>query len=299
MIEIKNLVKVFPGNVHAVNNLTVFIDKGINGLVGENGAGKSTLLRLIADVYQADSGRILIDKRPHNDLAAKADVFFLPDNPYSPIGATVKQTLEFYKMFFNLDDKKLYKILSKLNLPYDRRVSTFSKGMKRQFFVAIALSSNAGIIMLDEAFDGLDPLVLDLIKQEIIKNAEDKTFIVSSHNISQLERLCDRFIILSKGSCKANTDIEHIGTNYVKYQILFQHKNVSKELIESCGYDIVSYKKLGSIYNIVFKEGTDIESLKSQFAVILCEQVPIDPDELIALEMLSARKENDDDETIS
>lgn len=298
MIVIKNLVKEFPGPVRAVNNLTVNIDKGINGLVGENGAGKSTLLRLIADVYQQDSGEILIDGLPNKDIQVKERVFFLPDNPYSPTGATVKQTFEFYSILFDLDKEVFDTFISKINIPQERKVSTFSKGMKRQFFIAIALSSKADIVMLDEAFDGLDPLVLDVIKQEIILHAEDKTYIVSSHNISILERLCDKFIVLSNGSCKVNSDIEHIGTNYVKYQILFKQPKVSKEELINAGYEVVSFKKLGSIYNIVFKDGIDVESLKESFATVLCEQVPIDADELIALEMISARKEDEPDEDI-
>ena len=298
MIVIKNLVKEFPGPVHAVNHLTVNIDKGINGLVGENGAGKSTLLRLIADVYQPNSGEITIDELPNTDVSVKEKVFFLPDNPYAPSGATVRQTFAFYSILFDLDKVIFDKFISKINLPQDRKVSTFSKGMKRLFFIAIALSSKASIIMLDEAFDGLDPLVLDVIKQEIIQHAEDKTYIVSSHNISILERLCDKFIVLSNGSCKVNSDIEHIGTSYVKYQILFKQPKVTKEQLIAFGYDVVSFKKLGSIYNIVFKDGIDIESLKDKFATVLCEQVPIDADELIALEMISARKEDEPDEDI-
>ena len=298
MIEIRNLVKEFAGPVRAVNNLTVNIDKGINGLVGENGAGKSTLLRLIADVYQKDSGSILIDGETNTDLDVKKDIFFLPDNPYTPNVSTIRQTFEFYRSLFDLDKKAFEKYISKLNLPLDRRVSTFSKGMQRQFFVGLALSSRAKIIMLDEPFDGLDPLVLDVIKQEIIKNAENKTYIVSSHNVSLLEKLCDKFIVLSKGVCAVNSDIEHIGTSYIKYQILFKQPKVTKELIESFGYEVISFKKLGSIYNIVFKDGVDIEKIKEILPVILCEEVPIDADELIALEMLSARKEAKPDEDI-
>ena len=290
MIEIRNLTKTFI-DVKAVNDLSIQINDGINGLVGENGAGKSTLLRLIADVYQANEGEIYIDNLLNNDIEAKKQIFFLSDNPYAPNNYTIKQVFELYSSLFDLDASVFNRIMDKLNLPKDRKVSTYSKGMKRQFFIAIALSSNARYILLDEAFDGLDPLVLDVIKQEIISFADKKTFIVSSHNISSLERLCDNFIVLSKGRCAKDGDIEHIGENFVKYQILFKN-SVTKEDIEKLGFSILSFKKVGSICNVVFHEEIDEDKLKEKYEMILCEKIPIDPDELIALEMLSARNED-------
>ena len=289
MIEIRNLTKTFI-DVKAVNDLSIQINDGINGLVGENGAGKSTLLRLIADVYQANEGEIYIDNLLNNDIEAKKQIFFLSDNPYAPNNYTIKQVFELYSSLFDLDASLFNRIMDKLNLPKDRKVSTYSKGMKRQFFIAIALSSNARYILLDEAFDGLDPLVLDVIKQEIISFADKKTFIVSSHNISSLERLCDNFIVLSKGRCAKDGDIEHIGENFVKYQILFKN-SVTKEDVEKLGFSILSFKKVGSICNVVFHEEIDEDKLKEKYEMVLCEKIPIDPDELIALEMLSARNE--------
>ena len=198
MIEIKNLTKTF-GSVKAVDDLSININQGINGLVGENGAGKSTLLRLISDVYEKDNGEILVDKEDNKNLNVKNNIFFLSDSPYSPSNASVNQTFDFYSTLFDLDKERFLEIMSNLSLPIDRKVSTFSKGMRRQFFLAIALSAKAKYVLLDEAFDGLDPLVLDTIKQEIIKDADEKTYIISSHNITSLERLCDNFILLSKG----------------------------------------------------------------------------------------------------
>ena len=150
MIEIKNLVKTF-GSVRAVDDLSITINSGINGLIGENGAGKSTLLRLISDVYQPDSGEIIIDGVPNYKVMAKRDVFFLPDNPYAPHNMAVSQVFELYSTLFDLDKEKFMSIMNKLSLPTDRKVSTYSKGMRRQLFIAIALSSNAKYALLDES----------------------------------------------------------------------------------------------------------------------------------------------------
>lgn len=289
MIILNQVTKTF-GKVRAVDDLSVRINDGINGLIGENGAGKSTLLRLIADVYLPDSGEIYIDDYKHRNINAKKEVFFLSDNPYAPANSTVKQVFELYKSLFDLDEEKFLETMKNLSLPTDRKVSTFSKGMKRQFFIAIALSSKAKYILLDEAFDGLDPLVLENIRQEIIKNADEKTYIVSSHNISSLERLCDNFILLSKGRCKKNGNIEHMGENFVKYQILVKG-SLTQEDLENLSLRVLSFKKVGSLANVVFYDELDENKLKEHYDVILLEKIPIDPDELIALQMLDARKE--------
>ena len=290
MIEIKNLVKTF-GSVRAVDDLSITVNSGINGLIGENGAGKSTLLRLISDVYQPDSGEIIIDGIKNNDIRAKKEVFFLPDNPAASHNCAVMQTFEFYSTLFDLDKDKFMEIMNKLSLPTDRKVSTYSKGMRRQLFIAIALSSNAKYALLDEAFDGLDPLVLATVREEIIKDADKKTYIVSSHNISSLERLCDSFILLSKGRVGKNGDVEHLGENFVKYQILVKGQLEQKDL-EALSYRVLSFKKVGSICNVVFHDEIDESIIRNKMDVILLEKIAIDPDELIALEMLDARKEN-------
>ena len=290
MISIKNLTKTF-GPVKAVNDLTIDIYPGINGLIGENGAGKSTLLRLISDVYQQDNGEITVDELSNKDISVKNNIFYLSDNPYAPHSMNVEQVYDLYATLFVLDRNTFEGIMKKLKLPFDRKVSTFSKGMRRQFFIAIALSAKAEYVLLDEAFDGLDPLVLDVIKQEIIKEADHKTYIISSHNISSLERLCDNFILLSKGRCKKNSDMEHLGENFVKYQILTKEE-IKEEDLQAVAIRTLTFKKLGSIYNIVTYGAIDEAKLKEKYHVILCEKIPIDPDELIALEMLNARKDN-------
>ena len=290
MISIKNLTKTF-GPVKAVNDLTIDIYPGINGLIGENGAGKSTLLRLISDVYQQDNGEITVDELSNKDISVKNNIFYLSDNPYAPHSMNVEQVYDLYATLFDLDRNTFEGIMKKLKLPFDRKVSTFSKGMRRQFFIAIALSAKAEYVLLDEAFDGLDPLVLDVIKQEIIKEADHKTYIISSHNISSLERLCDNFILLSKGRCKKNSDMEHLGENFVKYQILTKEE-IKEEDLQAVAIRTLTFKKLGSIYNIVTYGAIDEVKLKEKYHVILCERIPIDPDELIALEMLNARKDN-------
>ena len=288
MIEIKNLTKKFPPNVIAVNNLSLDIDVGINGLIGENGAGKSTLLRLISGVYQKDSGSILIDGVDNNEQSAKADVFFLSDSPYYSDNSTATETKDLYSALFDLDSSKFERMMNKLSLPLDRKISTFSKGMRRQLFLCIALSMDAHYILLDEAFDGLDPIVQDVVKEEIIMNAEDKTFLISSHNLLSLERLCDNFILLSKGVCKKEGAGEDLGQTFRKYQVLFT-SDVTKEDLQRNGINCISLKKVGSITYIVTETDAE-EMLKQKYNPTLIEKVMIENDEIIKLEMILAKE---------
>ena len=291
MIEIKNLTKRFD-NVIAVNNLSINIKPGINGLVGENGAGKSTLLRLIADIYSKSEGEILIDGKSNSSPKVKKNVFLLSDNPMHSFNGTVMSTMKMYADLFDLDKEKFNEIIELLKLPMKRRISTFSKGMKRQLFLAIALSMKADYILMDEAFDGIDPIMQDIVKEQILKEAENKTFIISSHNLLSLERLCDNFILLSKGKLAKNGSLDDMGTNFKKYQVLFS-KEVSKEDIEKEGYKIISFRTIGSICHIVFetKDNIDEEKIKKVFKPTLFEDVPLDDDEVFKLEMLVSRRE--------
>ena len=288
MIHVEHLVKRF-GNVTAVNDLTLNVEKGVVGLVGENGAGKSTLLRLISGVYDADSGLITVDNFVNTSIEAKKKIFFLCDKPFFPVNTTVKEVLKLYSALFDVDEDRFYSIMEKLKLPTERKLATFSKGMQRQFFIAVALSIKADYLLLDEAFDGLDPLVLEVIRQEIIDRSKDTTFLLSSHNMSSLERLCSSFIILSKGRLIKDGDAVDMGENMFKYQILFK-EIISKEKLEADGFSLISYKNVGSIVHIVTK-GDLLEDIKKKYRPILIEQVAIDPDELIVLQMMDAKKE--------
>ena len=290
MITISHLTKNFT-NVKAVNNLDLSLDKGIHALVGHNGAGKSTLLRLIADVYQPSEGTILIDNVPNNDISSKKNVFYLSDNPYVLLHSNPLQTFNFYSALFDLDKDRFVSLLNKLQLPLDRRVSTFSKGMRRQLFLCIALSFKGDYLLLDEAFDGVDPIIQEIIKEVIIEMGNDKTFIISSHNISSLERLCDDFIILHKGSISKQGDSFDMGTSFKKYQIIFKD-NITKEQLIKDGFSIVSFKKAGSITNIVIDDDSG-DKIKDKYQPTLMEPIAIEPDEVVALQMLIAKEKED------
>ena len=302
MIEINNATKKL-GKTIAINDLSLHIENGIYGLVGQNGAGKSTLFRLISDVYSLDKGEILIDNQINSSKEIKSNLLFL-----------LKNICDLYQCFYKIDKDYMDSLLNKLNLPYDKSLSSFSKGMKRQAFICLALSVDVKYLLLDEAFDGIDPLALDLIKQEIIKKYtnNDKTLIIASHNLESLENLCDKFIIISNGMMVAQGDESSMSNIFVKLQIVFNLENlklsnipnklyseINELIFKSLNLDVVSFNKVGSVYEVVIKTNKNVDPkqlIKKALDPILLDEIPLSYAEIIKLQMLSAKKENSKNE---
>jgi ABC-2 type transport system ATP-binding protein len=291
MIEIRNVTKTFD-KVTASNHLNMELDTGIYGLVGENGAGKSTLLRLIANVIKQDEGEILIDGKPNDTKEAKEKIFFLSDDPYVKPYQTIPSILSFYKSFYDIDVEKFERIINSCNLSKSRRVSTFSKGMKRQLFIAIALSIRCRYLFMDEAFDGLDPLIMSKIKDYILALKEEgKCVVIASHNINTLNQIADRVLLLCKGTLSRNGSVEDMAYELRKYQIAATTP-LTMDKIQNLGYDVVSFKKIGSIYHIVLKsDDTFPEKCEKEYHPMILEEIPLDPEEIMMLNMMMAKKE--------
>ncbi len=295
MIEIKGLSKTFDKKgqpVHAVNNLTITFNEGVTGLVGENGAGKSTLFRLIADIIDKNSGEILIDGKANTDEKAKADCFLLPDDPYAPNHYTVMDVANLYDIFYGVNITKFNSLLNRSSLPTDRAISSFSKGMRRQLFLFIAFSVNSKNILLDEAFDGLDPLVLEVIGKEIIKLVADehKTIVLSSHNMSSVQKIADSITILYRGEISENKEKTDMGKELVKYQMIVKDA-LTEESFQKLGLNVVSINRVGSITTVVFIKKDNLEELiKKEYEPVLFEQCPLETSEIVAMELLLAKK---------
>lgn len=296
MIEIHSLDKTFDRNgptpVHAVNHLSLTFGEGITGLVGENGAGKSTLFRLIAGTIRRDEGEIVIDGVPNDTPEARAALFFLPDTPYAPARYTASQVADFYSMFYPLDKELFKSLTAKVNLPLDRKIATFSKGMKRQLFLLIAFSVQCKNLLLDEAFDGLDPLVMELIREEVLRISIDqkKTIVISSHNIDSVQRIADSLTVLYRGQISEQKKLSDMGEELIKYQLI-SAREVRAEDLEHLGYRVALCRTSGSIVSlIVVKQKGLEEDIKQLYAPSLLETVPLEGTELVTAEMMLARE---------
>lgn len=202
MIEIVNVTKKFERFI-CLDRVSMTIPDGtIYGLVGENGAGKSTLLRLIAGVLRADEGEIRIDGDKISNVAAKQKIFYMPDNQYYEKNATPLTVGDFYRTFYPSFSMEEYRyLLEQFGLEEGALVETFSKGMKKQMFIAAAVCADTGYLLCDEVFDGLDPQVRITVN-DLLKSAaagRNMTILMVSHYLEELDRICSMKGFLHRG----------------------------------------------------------------------------------------------------
>ena len=191
MIEIKGISKSFEGH-KAVDNVSVQIKENtVFGLIGTNGAGKSTLLRMVCGVMKPDAGYILIDDRPvYDNVEVKKDIFFIADEPYFFANGNAQDMQKYFSIIYpNFDSDQYYQMLENFGLEKGRKISTFSKGMKKQLALILGVCSKAKYLFCDEAFDGLDPVMRQGMKSIFANEMEKRglTPIIASHNLRELE----------------------------------------------------------------------------------------------------------------
>ena len=203
MIEIQDVSKQFDC-VTALRHLTLKVQDGsVFGLVGSNGAGKSTLLRILAGVYRPDSGRVLINgQAPFENEQVKRSTVFISDYPYLAPTATVRRLARLYRSVYPGWSEDYFARMEKLfPISFDARLGKMSKGMQRQAAILLGLSTQPRCILFDEIFDGLDPVVRDEVVDILLDFARDEehSILISSHIVSDLEKLCDTIAFLHKG----------------------------------------------------------------------------------------------------
>ena len=272
MIEIRNLSKSY-GKKKVLDKLNCNIKTGsIYGLIGANGAGKSTLLRIINDVFKRDEGTVLVNEEEvENNQELKQKLVFVPDDLFFYPSYTLKDMGKFYSaMYKKFDMKYLEELAGILKLNMNEKIQNFSKGMKRQCALICALSTNAEYMFFDETFDGLDPVVRNLMKKIIAKQMEknNTTIIMTSHNLRELEDICDNLGLLYKGGILFESEVDTLKTNIFKVQISLKGDFSEKDFEK---LNILSFKKVGSVATIIVKgeKEESEEYLKSKNPIIL------------------------------
>ena len=222
MIQATNLTKKF-GDITAVDSINATIKSGsIFGLIGSNGAGKSTFMRMIAGIYTPDEGSIQLDNQ---DIFGKPEViermFYISDEQYFFPNGTPLEMKNYYKMFYKKFDEARYQHLMKgFGLDDNRKIRTFSKGMKKQISVIYAVCSGADYLLCDETFDGLDPVARQGVKGLLAHDVLDRnlTPILASHNLRELEDICDHVGLLHKGGILLSKDLDEMKLGIHKIQ---------------------------------------------------------------------------------
>ena len=224
MIEIKNLSHSISGNL-ILDEIDLTVENGsIVGLVGINGAGKSTLLRNVAGVYRPTKGEVLINGINSRLPSAREGLFFLPDDPYYTTNATGKRIFDMYKNFFPNIDKKIFTdYLKEYDIDEKKPIRSFSKGMRRQLYIAVAFATRPKHLLLDEAFDGLDPLSRLTCKKHI-NSLVDETgagVIITSHSLRELEDFCDKYAMIDNKRIAHCGDITDSVASICKFELAF------------------------------------------------------------------------------
>ena len=288
MIKITGLTKAYD-KTNVLENLNCNIKDGcIYGLVGANGAGKSTLLRIINGVFRADSGTVEIDGKvcDHDDDELKQNMVFVPDDLFFFSGYTLLDTAKFYKaLYHNFDMEYFYELANMLKLNVNTKINALSKGLKRQSALICALSTKAKYMFFDETFDGLDPVIRNKIKKIIASHMEvnDTTVIMTSHNLRELEDICDNLGLLYKGGIFFESEIDTLKTNMFKVQISLRD-DFGKENFNDI--EILSFKKRGSVATIIIKgDKVDSEERLRKLNPIILDFIPLTLEEIFIYQM--------------
>ncbi len=265
MIKAKNVTIKFD-KFTALNNLCCNIPKGsIYGLVGSNGAGKSTFLRLISGIYQPTAGEITFGgENVYDNPVVKSKIAFVPDESYFLPAGKMKDMASLYAAAHkNFSKERFENLMTTFSLPSKKPISSFSKGMKRQAAIILALSTMPEYIFFDETFDGLDVVMRDLVKRIIYTDVAERntTVVIASHSLRELEDTCDQLALLHKGGIVLESDIQNLKTSLFKVQIGFS-EDFTKEKFQ--GIDFVDYSQKGSIATFITK--SDKEKVTNQLS---------------------------------
>ena len=288
MIEAKNLVKSFDG-FRALDGLTMTVPRGsIYGLVGPNGAGKSTLLRHVTGIYRQDSGSVLLEGNPiYENPAAKARIASIPDELYYFLSASTRDMMRFFKGFYPRFDGARYEALKDVFTTINEKqpIRRLSKGMQKQAAFWLALCCRPDVLVLDEPVDGLDPVmrrqVWSLLMGDVAEHGT--TVLVSSHNLRELEDVCDHVGILSHGKVLIERSLTDLQENLVKMQVVFQEREMP-QLPE--GLEVLHVSQVGRIHTLIVRgNATEVTNRLAVLAPILLEALPLTLEEIFIYEL--------------
>ncbi len=286
MIKAVNISKSF-GKIKALDSISAEIKQGsVFGLVGTNGAGKSTFLRVLAGIYQPDTGAVTIeDQAVFENPALKERCFYISDEQYFFNNCNPLDILCYYQKIFPAFNKERYlHLLKNFELDPKRKVNTFSKGMKKQVSVIAAISSGTDYIFCDETFDGLDPVIRQAVKSLFAADVAERnlTPIIASHNLRELEDICDHIGLLHKGGILFTRDLDDMKLDIHKIQAIF---SAEKSREDFAPLEMLSFDKRGSLYTIIARgEKTSIEAVINAQKPVFSELLPLTLEEIFISE---------------
>lgn len=286
MIEAVNLTKRFD-DIVAVDHINATIRTGsVFGLIGTNGAGKSTFLRMAVGVLKPDEGTIRIDGMnvfEHED--AKRKFFYISDDQYFFSNATPLDMLHYYQIVYpEFDAERFHVLMKNFDLDERRKINTFSKGMKKQVAVICGVCARTEYLFCDETFDGLDPVMRQAVKSIFANDMQERnlTPIIASHNLRELEDICDHVGLLHKGGILLSRDLDEMKMNIHKVQCVLQPGMRAEDL---AGLEIVKTDQRGKLLTLTVRgELSKVEFIMQNASPVFYETIPLSLEEIFISE---------------
>lgn len=286
MIEVRDAVKKFDGFA-ALDGANLLVPQGsVYGLVGPNGAGKSTLIRHLTGIYRQDGGTVRVDGQPvWENAPLKARIAAIPDDWYYFMQSTVRDMMRFYKGFYPSFSMERYEKLKEVfNIDEKRTIRRLSKGMQKQVAFWLALSCMPDYLILDEPVDGLDPVMRRQVWSLVMGDVAQRgtTVLVSSHNLRELEDVCDHVGIMDHGKVLLERSLAQLQDNMVKLQVVFQDgtNEVPADL------PVLHASKVGRIHTLIMRMNAEEATAKlSSYNPLLVDAVPLTLEEIFIYEL--------------
>ncbi|MCI6257325.1 MAG: ABC transporter ATP-binding protein [Clostridiales bacterium] len=288
MITADHVTKIFDG-FRALDDLSMEVPDGaIYGLVGPNGAGKSTILRHITGVYRPDAGQILLQGEPvYENPAAKARIASIPDELYAFLSASTREMMKFYRGFYPRFDMARYEALKDVFTTVDEKqpIRRLSKGMQKQSAFWLSLCCRPDLLVLDEPVDGLDPVMRRQIWSLLMGDVAEygTTVLVSSHNLRELEDVCDHVGILSRGKLLIERSLSDLQDNLVKMQVVFQTRDLP---VLPEDMEVLHVSQVGRIHTLIIRGKADeVTNRLAVYQPILMDALPLTLEEIFIYEL--------------
>lgn len=289
MIQSIDVSKAF-GEVKALDRLNCAIEAGsIFGLIGSNGAGKSTLLRLIAGLYKPDAGILTYDgMRIYGDAQMRHEIILIPDRPVFLPQSSLAEMARFYASVYKHWDKERYQELCSIfPLDVNQTMTKMSKGMQRQALLVLALAAQPTLLLMDEAFDGLDPVMRQSLKKYLARDVAERrcTIVIASHNLRELEDVCDKIALLHKGGLVFEHELDSMDLGVYKLQLAFKELPSMDELT-ALDLKVLHYEAKQSVIHLVLRgEKEALLEKVERLDPLITDLLPLTLEELFIYEL--------------
>jgi ABC-2 type transport system ATP-binding protein len=286
MIKVNNLDKTFDG-FRALSDLNLNVKKGsIYGLVGTNGAGKTTLIKHVTGILRPDRGEILIEgENVYENIPIKERLGYIPDDLYFFSTYNLRESAKFYRSVYpNWNQPRYEHMVKQFELNEKRKLSKFSKGMQKQAAFILTMSSMPDYLILDEPIDGLDPIIRKLVWKYIVEDVAERemTVLVSSHNLRELEGICDSIGILSKGKMMIERDLDELKSDIHKIQVAF--KSPAEDPYK--GLNVLHKESRGTVDLLIIRNRKDVvESTINESHPVIFDMLPLSLEEIFIYEL--------------